>query len=642
MGHDFQVPEQAAGESAKLHDKKNHFEELVASVEDYAIFTMDPQGVILDWNLGAARMKGYTAAEIVGKNFSTFYPPEIQADGLPTRELEIAGTVGRFADEGWRVRKDGTRLWASITLTSIRGAEGELLGFLKITRDLTERMRTTETLRQSEERLRLLIESVQTYAIFMLDPEGHVLSWNPGARRIKGYETSEILGKHFSIFYPEDAIAVGAPETLLRRALKEGRAEHEGWRVRRDGSRFWGNVVITALYDAPGELRGFAKITRDLTDRKEFQDMQESARRKDAFLATLAHELRNPLAPMLPALQLILNSDLEPATVKKMVGVLERQVEQMSFLIEELMDVSRLNAGKITLKKSRGPLAEVIWKAVEAAQPAADAMGQMLTVTIADPSLEIEADRHRLTQVISNLLSNAVRYTARGGRIDLETSLEFASTLRISVRDNGKGIASALQAKIFEMFDQGTGGAEEGLGIGLTVVKQLVEMHGGTVGVHSEGEGKGSEFTILLPLPAASAQPDAAVNAAPAAGHQRPACTRVLIADDGKAAADILAMFFQMEGMETAVAYDGLEAVELAKSFHPHLVIMDLGMPRMDGYEAARLIRPLMPEGVIAALSGWGGPDDRHRSAEAGFDLHLVKPVVPADLRKLLGECFGG
>jgi PAS domain S-box-containing protein len=249
---------------------------LVESVRDYAIFALDPAGHVLTWSAGAAGLKGYARTEIIGCHFSTFYPPEDATAGKPERELEEAARTGRLEDEGWRVRKDGTRFWASVVVTALRDEMGALVGFAKVTRDITERRRDEQALRESEERFRLLVESVRDYAIFMLDPEGNVATWNAGAERIKGYRAEEIIGRHFSAFYPEEKVATRFPQYELEVAAREGRFEDEGWRVRKDGTRFWANVVITALRDPAQQLVGFAKVTRDLTQRRA---AEEQARR---------------------------------------------------------------------------------------------------------------------------------------------------------------------------------------------------------------------------------------------------------------------------------------------------------------------------------------------------------------------------
>jgi len=269
-----QSPGGIAHETGELHRL------LVESVQDYAIFALDPDGYILSWNAGAQRFKGYTADEIIGKHFSIFYPPEKIATRFPEFELEQAALTGRFEDEGWRIRKDGSQFWANVVITALRDKTGTLVGYAKVTRDLTERRNAEEALRLSEERFRLLVQSVKDYAIFMLDPGGHVATWNEGAQRIKGYSAAEIVGKHFSVFYPQARIDEGFPDYELREAIRTGRFEDEGWRVRKDGTQFWANVVITALHDSHGKLLGFGKVTRDLTERREAQEQAiEDARR---------------------------------------------------------------------------------------------------------------------------------------------------------------------------------------------------------------------------------------------------------------------------------------------------------------------------------------------------------------------------
>jgi PAS domain S-box-containing protein len=324
------------------------FRLLVDEVKDYAIFLLDPEGRIASWNQGAELIKGYRPEEILGKHFSVFYPAEALARGWPEHELRVARREGRFEDEGWRVRKDGSLFWANIIITALRDETGELKGFSKVTRDLTDRRRQEELLRKSEERFRLLVEGVKDYAIFMLDPDGHISSWNQGAELIKGYRPEEILGKHFSIFYPADALARGWPEQELRIALVQGRLENEGWRVRKDGSIFWANVVITPLYDERRQLLGFAKVTRDLSDRKRIEALEEADLRRNEFLAMLSHELRNPLAPIRNALGVMRMSGVDESTLEWAMTVVDRQVAHLTRLVDDLLDVSRIASGKIT------------------------------------------------------------------------------------------------------------------------------------------------------------------------------------------------------------------------------------------------------------------------------------------------------
>lgn len=618
-----------------LKEQRGHFDHLVSSVEDYAIFMLSLDGTILDWNAGAARLKGYAADEIIGEHFSRFYRQEDLARHLPELELITAFEKGKFTDEGWRLRKDGTRFWAAVTLTSIRAVNGEIAGFLKITRDLTERKLAEESLRESEERFRLLIDSVQDYAIFMLDPEGHVMTWNNGAHRIKQYQDHEIVGSHFSIFYPQEDRTINLPGALLKEALRDGRAEDEGFRMRKDGTRFLANVIITPLYDEKRELRGFAKITRDLTNQRQIEQLRESGKRKDAFLATLAHELRNPLAPILNAVEMLQHKPDDPVMVKKLSDIMKTQVGQMTHLIDDLLDMARITSGKIVLRKSVVRLPDVIEIALQAVRPALSQRRHEFVAELPVKPVEIEADPHRLTQLLTNLLSNAVKYTPDQGKILLTVSTDDPERVEIRVKDNGIGIPLVLQSSVFELFDQGAGGSVDGLGIGLTLVKTLAELHGGTISVSSEGEGSGSEFTLRLPSISRQQQ------LAEASTFQSPAPSdafRILVADDSKNAADILGMFLRMEGYEVAVAYDGEEAIQTAGLFTPKLAFLDLGMPRINGLEAARSLRNRFPDIVLIALSGWGAEDDRRRTSEAGFDIHMVKPSKPDDIREVLSR----
>ena len=622
--------------SAWLRERKAHFHELVKGVHDYAIFMMSRDGYILDWNMGAERLKGYVPDEIIGQHFSKFYHERDIEAGLPEEELAIATREGRFVVEGWRYRKDGERFWANVTITAIRSPGGEVEGFLKITRDLTGRQEALESLRQSEERFRLLIECVSDYAIFMLDTDGYVRSWNTGARRIKFYEAEEIIGHHFSQFYTPEARASGVPRVLLERALREGSAEDEGWRVRKDGTRFWGNVVITAVHDEKGVHRGFVKITRDLTDRRKAEHLRETIKMKDAFLATLAHELRNPLAPLLPGVEVLLKSPHDPGRIMQVAEMMGRQVDQMSRLIEDLVDISRITTGKIGLKKAKVSLAEVIQRSIEAARPIMERNGHQFVLKLPSVEVALEADLHRLSQAISNLLANAAKYTPANGLVTLSVSLASPAILEIEVADNGVGISSDSLESIFELFEQGQNGSSDGLGIGLTLVRKIAELHGGSVAVSSKGPGQGSEFVLRLPI--VVAVKEAVGVEVPAPAIEKFPKARVLVADDGRSTVEILSLFFRLEGMETEIAYDGEEAIEKAKWFKPDIVCLDIGMPRMGGLEAATRIRAMYPTVVLAALSGLGSEEDRRRTRAAGFDVHLVKPVKPDDLRVMLSE----
>ncbi len=368
------------------------------------------------------------------------------------------------------------------------------------------------------------------------------------------------------------------------------------------------------------------------------ESLRESDRRKDQFLATLAHELRNPLAPILTGLDVMKRSGKAPAVVDRVTGIIERQAAQMVHLIDDLLDMSRVNTGKIVLKKSKESYAGILRNAIEAAQPLVEERGHSLALRLPAEGVMVDVDPSRVAQLVSNLLSNAAKYTPQGGRIELEAGTEGTDAW-VRVRDNGMGIETNDQQSIFELFQQTADGSADGLGIGLTLVKSLVELHGGTVAVRSDGKGKGSEFRVRLPgcVVATRPEPVAPEPEAPSA----PTRKRVLVVDDGKNAADMLALFFRLEGMEVAVAYDGKAGVEKARDFVPDLVMMDLGMPVMDGMEAARQMRSENIGGTLVALSGWGRDEDKQRSAEAGFHHHVVKPVSPDDLRAIVQRYFG-
>ncbi|HET7845007.1 MAG TPA: PAS domain-containing sensor histidine kinase, partial [Xanthomonadales bacterium] len=409
---------------------------LVANVRDYAIFVLTPEGNVASWNAGARAIKGYEPEEIIGRHFSVFYPPDAVARRWPDTELERARADGRFEDEGWRLRKDGTRFWANVIITALRDESGVLRGFAKITRDLTERRENEERLRQTEERFRLIVEGVKDYAIFMLDPDGRVATWNAGAEQLKGYRADEIIGTHFSAFYPADAIQHGWPETELEGARRYGRFEDEGWRIRKDGTRFWANVVITALHDSMGNLRGFAKVTRDLTNRVMVEKLEDQARRMNEFIAMLAHELRNPLAPIRNAGGLLTRFPDDAQRVSWAAGIIERQTGQLTRLVDDLLDASRITSGKLTVERVPVDLADVIARAVEATRPFLESRHHKLVLEIDAPT-RVLGDIVRLTQVVSNLLHNAAKFTPMHGEIRVR--LERGQDARIIVSDNGEG-----------------------------------------------------------------------------------------------------------------------------------------------------------------------------------------------------------
>jgi PAS domain S-box-containing protein len=623
------------------------YELMTSRVVDYAIFLLDPEGHIMSWNAGAASIKRYTAEEIIGKHFSTFYTPADIARNWPAIELQRAKTEGRFEDTGWRVRKDGSRFWANVILTALRDNSGKLLAFSKITRDLTQRRAEEESLRLSEERFRLLVEGVEDYAIYLLSPDGVITSWNAGARRIKGYEAGEIIGKHFSKFYTPEDVERGKPWTELAIARETGRAEDEGWRVRKDGTTFWARVVVTALHDSEGKMHGFAKVTQDLTQRRHSEALEAASTNLTDFIAVLAHELRNPLAPIRNAVQLQRLAAPGDPVQELSRNIIDRQSGQLSRMVEDLLDVSRITRGTLSFDMRPVGVATIIERAVETSRPAISEAGHTLKVELGELPPHINGDELRLAQALTNLLNNAARYTDAGGEITLKvTSIKgVTSKVAISVRDTGRGIEPAFLHSIFGMFVQGRNMMNRpaaGLGVGLALARSIVELHHGTLTVASEGTGKGAEFTITLPaLAEGSDAAEAPMADAPAAPAKSPSEKkyRILVVDDNVDAADSLGMLLKVLGADVRVAHDGRDALAMFPEYMPAVVLLDIGMPGMDGYEVARTIRARHgSEVTIVALTGWGQDKDRQRAREAGFDHHLVKPAEIDALQALLAS----
>src|ERR1700704_2109946 len=484
----------SGGDVENFRQSEERFRLLVESVRDYAIFMLDPDGHVLTWNAGAERFKGYKAHEIIGQHFSRFYPPEALASRLPEHELKVASATGVFEDEGWRVRKDGSLFWANVVITALRNVQGELVGFAKVTRDLTQRRAHEEDLRRSEEHFRLLVESVADYAIFMLDPNGQVATWNSGAERIKGYTAAEIIGQHFSVFYPEQARESGWPEHELQAAAEKGRFTDTGWRLRKDGTTFWANVTLTALRDDTGKLIGYAKLTRDLTEarrveaieiadqqREEMLDAERNARMaaqratrlKDEFLATLSHELRTPLSAILGWTQVLLRGATPkgPEEQKRAIEVIDRNARAQVQLIDDLLDLSRIMTGKLRLDLQQVSFSSVVEAAVDSAKPAAEAKGIRLKAILGARQDIVSGDSTRLQQVVWNLLTNAIKFTPKGGQVQVLLQC-VNSHLELSVSDTGIGIPASYLPQVFDRFsqkDSWTTRSFGGLGLGLAI-----------------------------------------------------------------------------------------------------------------------------------------------------------------------------
>jgi PAS domain S-box-containing protein len=497
-----------------------------------------------------------------------------------------------------------------------------------------------------EEQFRLLMECLTDYAIFFLEPDGRVASWNAGAERTFGYPEAEIVGQHCSRFFSPEDIQQGLPEKELQTAATTGKANDDRWLVRKDGTRLWCNGTATALRDAEGRLRGYAKVLRDRTEQKRLEEtlrqraeeLAQEGRRKDEFLAILAHELRNPLAPISNALQIIRLGSHDTALVEQVRAMAQRQVEYMTRLVDDLLDLSRISRGLIHLRKEAVDVARPVQQAVESIQPLVRERGLMLSVSLPTESICVEADPARLQQIVGNLLTNAAKYTDPGGSIWLTAERE-GDQLVLRVRDTGIGIAAEMLPRIFDLFVQAERRLDRshgGLGVGLTLVRRLVEMHGGSVTAHSDGREKGSEFVVCLPALTEDRKRRLLGQQADASLLCSALARRILVVDDNVDAAETLAVLLRWEGHDVRVAHDGPAALAAAQADPPDVMILDLGMPGMDGYEVARRLReqPGANDILLVALTGWAQEEDRRRCYEAGFDGHLPKPAEPDALRQ--------
>lgn len=491
---------------------------MVESVTDYAIFMLDTTGHILTWNEGAAITKGYSPAEIIGKHFSIFYTTEDLISKKPERELKIAIATGKYEEEGWRLKKNGSTFWANVVITALFNDQNKHIGFSKVTRDLSERKQKDEELRQSEERYRSLVEQVSDYGIFMLDEKGRIINWNEGAKKIKGYSSSEIIGKYFSIFYPEEDIRNDKPSTELKLALSNGKFEEEGWRIRKDGTRFWAGIVITPVYNTQKKLIGFSKVTRDLTERKEAEralresnegyrklaeelkatniELSQANQELEQFTSIVSHDLQEPIRTIKSFLQLI-QMRMNEGNHEKINLYLEKSVnaaDRMKELIRYLLHYAQIGKKEIILREVK--VEELLEEAIQNLRTSLDTSGASLEV---HHEIEtVRGDRIQLLQLIQNLLSNAIKFIqADHPEIRIIVTRED-SYPKFAISDNGIGIAEEDQKKIFDIFRRlHTKKEYPGTGIGLAICKKIVDLHGGRIWPEST-PGKGTTFYFTL------------------------------------------------------------------------------------------------------------------------------------------------
>nr|WP_319938061.1 PAS domain S-box protein [Sphingomonas sp. S2-65] len=625
----------------------NRFELLVQSVTDYAIYMLDPTGEVVSWNAGAERFKGYAADEIIGQNFSRFYTQEDRATGLPARALATAEREGRFEAEGWRVRKDGTHFWANVVIDPIRDPDGVLLGFAKVTRDLTERRATEEELRRSEERFRLLVQSVSDYAIYMLDPEGHVASWNAGAERFKGYTADDILGAHFSRFYTDEDRATDLPGRALATARSQGRFEAEGWRVRKDGTRFWASVVIDTVRDSSGSFIGFAKITRDLTERRQSQLALDQAREAlfqaqkmeaiGKLTGGVAHDFNNLLAAIIGSLDLARRRASEGADISRFLDNAMKAAERGATLTQRMLAFARKQELKLEPVDPsalvRG-MADLLQRTIGAAIRIDTQFPLLLRSVRADPA--------QLELALLNLVVNARDALPDGGKILIaahEKQVELGGALKpgayvaLSVVDTGSGMDEETLARATEPFYT-TKGVGKGTGLGLSMVHGFAEQCGGRLLLQSR-QGEGTTAELWLPVSGdAKVEPQAPTPApAPVETAERDRLVVLAVDDDALVLTNTAAML-EDAGHRVIQASSGKQALQLLSESQVDLLVTDFAMPDMNGVQLADAARAGWPDLPALLVSGFAELSD-----EVGANLpRLAKPFRRDQLVRAVRE----
>ncbi|HEX8791220.1 MAG TPA: PAS domain S-box protein [Polyangiaceae bacterium] len=637
-----------------------------------------PDGHIPWYNRRWLEYTGKTLEEQMGWGWESVHDPADLPRVVAKWRASLAS--GEPWEDEFRLRRhDGHFRWFLSRATPLRDESGRIVLWFGMNVDVDDQKHASEELRRhataelhaSEERFHQLVDAVTDYAIFMLDATGHVATWNAGARRIKGYEAAEIVGRHFSVFYTPEDRASGKPERILDTLRREGRYEDESWRVRKDGTRFWANVVITALRDEKGRVTGFAKVTRDLTARRAAeenerelvreqlarvaseaarQEMERVSRAKDEFLATMSHELRTPLNAITGWASLLLRTPRDPQKLDKGLEVIHRNAKAQARIIGDLLDVSRIISGKLQLAAARTELLPIIVAAADVVRPAAENKGIRLVLDV-DPEVGATvADPERVQQILWNLLTNAVKFTSRGGRITL-TGDRRNSSIVIRVQDTGAGIAPEHLPHIFERFvqvDSSTTRQHGGLGLGLAIVRHLVEAHGGTVQAESQGLGQGAAFTVTLPIRAVSVAPKeehAAPDTAESETEDHESTgrfmrldgVRVLVVDDDPDGLDVVREVLERAGATVTTARSAREGVTVIDSRGPFdVIVSDIGMPETDGYTFLRAVRTgeRAHDVPAIALTAYARPTDADLALLAGYQEHLAKPVDEARLLK--------
>jgi PAS domain S-box-containing protein len=632
-------------ERRRLEDERRELEtrftSLVRNIRDHSIFTLDAQGRITSWNREAEKILGYSEAEALGQHFSLIFSPEDQRDGIPAQELRTALSEGRAEDERWHVRKGGERFWALGIVAPTQDAYGTHTGFSKILRDMTDRKQAEEALAVSEIRYRRLFEAAKDGILILDTHNGRITDANPFMCQLLGYSHNDFMGKELweiGLFSDKSA-----NEAAVRELQQNGYARYEHLPLESKRGQRVEVEVVANVYQEDHQPVIQCNI-RDITERSRLEKrMKEQTaaladlhRRKDEFLAMLSHELRNPLAPISNAVQLLRLQNNEDELQQQARTIIERQVGQLKHLIDDLLEVSRITTGRIQLHQERVVVSGIVERALETARPLIKQHRHELTVTVPTTPIWLYADAARLEQVVVNLLTNAAKYTKEGGQIWLAVTQEGDEAV-LRVRDTGVGIDPELLPRIFDLFTQSERSlsrSEGGLGIGLALVQRLVELHRGRVEAHSS-LGRGSEFVVRLPVvltPAPAPLPSTETH------KPTDLSLRVLVVDDNVDSAESMALLLRASRHEVRTIHDGPTALEVALDYRPDVVLLDIGLPKLDGYEVAKKLRQqlVFKNVVLVAMTGYGQESDRLRSREAGFNYHLVKPVDQKQLSEVL------
>jgi PAS domain S-box-containing protein len=638
--------------------KTGALQNAILNSANFSSIATDEKGVIQLFNVGAERMLGYSASDVINRITPADIsdPQEVIARAAAlSRELatEITPGFDALAFKASRgiediyeltyIRKDGSRFPAIVSVTALRDDRAEVIGYLLIGTDNSARKHAEDKLRFTEESFRLMVDSVSDYAIVMLDPNGRIVSWNTGAERIKGYRAEEIVGRDFAIFYPREDVARGIPQRDLAQAAASGRFEDESWRLRKDGSLFWANIVVTAIRDQAGDLRGFAKLTRDLTARNKVELAMTTAKAvaekanlaKSEFLSSMSHELRSPLNAILGFAQLM-ESDLPAPTTGQSESI--TQILNAGWylleLINEILDLAAIESGKLSISIEPVSLNALLLECQQMVEPLAQRRSVTLNFTASDTEYCVNADRTRIKQVLINLLSNAIKYNTVGGTVIVECSEKAtAGRIRITVTDTGAGLPPEKLTQLFQPFNRlgQESGGEEGTGIGLVVSKRLVELMDGVIGVESQ-IGTGSVFWVELMSTAPLSLPADAEPMAPAqpVNRTREHVRTLLYVEDNPANLTLVQrLISRRDDMQLLTAVDGNLGVEMARTHLPDVILMDINLPGISGFEALRILREdaTTTHIPVIALSANAMTRDIQRGLEAGFFRYLTKPI---------------